>query len=91
MEMEIINNKNGMFDVIYNDYFITKEHDAIFAIPLGTWHHTFFAWKLPSITESKETWHDFGLNMFKTKPDFSADTLEEVQEQINTFVNIDFE
>jgi hypothetical protein len=29
--------------------------------------------------------------MVNTKPDFSADTLEEVQEQINTFVNIDFE
>jgi hypothetical protein len=81
--MEIITDENGVFDVIYKDYFITKECDAIFAIPLGTWHHTFFAWKLPDINESKKVWENFGYNMFKTKPDFSADTLEEIKDKIN--------
>jgi len=89
--MEVIINKNGMYEGIYNDYYIIREYSPEFLIPLGKWHHNFFAWKLPSTTESKKVWHDFGYNMVDTKPDFSADTLEEVQEQINTFVNIDFE
>lgn len=83
MEMEIINNKDGMFEVIYKDHFIMREYSPEFIIPLGKWHHTFFAWKLPSITESKKVWRDFGYNMLDTKPTFSADTLEEIQTKID--------
>tara|TARA_X000001382_G_scaffold53177_1_gene36236 strand:+ start:2955 stop:3218 length:264 start_codon:yes stop_codon:yes gene_type:complete len=86
--MEVIINKKPrtsyeMYEGIYNDYYIIKENEPVLAIPKGTWHHSFFAWKLPSTTESKEVWHDFGYNMVDTKPDFSADTLEELQTKID--------
>ena len=81
--MEVVINKNGMYEGIYNDYYIIKESEPVLAIPKGKWHHSFFAWKLPSTTESKEVWHDFGYNMVDTKPAFSADTLEELQTKID--------
>ena len=62
--MEVIINKDGMYEGIYNDYYIIREYS-------------------PSTTESKEVWHDFGYNMVDTKPDFSADTLEELQTKID--------
>ena len=52
--MEVIINKNGMYEGIYNDYYIIREYSPEFLIPLGKWHHNFFAWKLPSTTESKK-------------------------------------
>jgi len=81
--MEVLIDKNGMYEIIYKNYYIIKEVHPIIAIPKGKWHHNWFAWKLPHHSESKQVWHDFGYNMVDSKPCFSTDTYEELKEIIN--------
>jgi len=77
--VEILINKNNMFEGTYKGYYIIKD-DYINTF------HKWIGWKMPNTTDSNynEVMYKFGYEMLDTKPSVVGKTLKELKNKIKS-------